>query len=105
MSSDEDGNPGNPGKYVTQRQCNVQFGKVDLALFGKDGRGGMVKDLSDIKHEVKDTAETVTTFLKNHTAEEKEKGRDWRLLVFTIVGSVISSVAASYLIWFLTRAL
>lgn len=104
MSSDKE-NPGNPGRFVSQRQCSAQFGKVDLALFGKDGRGGMVKDLSDIKHQVSETSKEVSTFLKNHKTEEKEKGRDWRLLGFAVLGSVVSGVVVSTVAFYLLKAL
>jgi hypothetical protein len=38
---------GNP--YVTGADCNLKHVKLDLALFGVDGRGGIVKDLQEIK--------------------------------------------------------
>jgi polygalacturonase len=43
-------NPGNPGKFVLQRDCRERHNKITLALFGADGRGGMVADISTIKN-------------------------------------------------------
>jgi hypothetical protein len=53
----------NPGKFVTAEQCNEKRtqdavstskwrNKIDLALWGSDGRGGMVKDIGDMKKDV-----------------------------------------------------
>lgn len=40
-------NPG-PG-YVRVEDCHERHERIELALFGKDGRGGMAKDITIIK--------------------------------------------------------
>ena len=37
------------GPFVRVEDCHERHEKVELALFGKDGRGGIVADLADIK--------------------------------------------------------
>lgn len=39
----------NPGVFVRVEDCRERHTKMDLALFGLDGRGGIVKDIQDIK--------------------------------------------------------
>lgn len=39
----------NPGRYVQVGDCRERHEKIELALWGKDGRGGMVKDIADVK--------------------------------------------------------
>lgn len=48
--------------------------KIEKALFGEDGRSGMVKDISDIKY---------------HVENGKQKGRDWKQLMITVGGGII----------------
>jgi len=36
-------------RFVLAEDCVKQHTRLELALFGKDGREGMVKDMSDIK--------------------------------------------------------
>lgn len=38
--------PSNPDHSYATRE---RLGKIELALFGENGRGGMVKDVNDIK--------------------------------------------------------
>lgn len=38
----------NPG-YVHVEDCKERHERIEMALFGKDGRGGIVADLADIK--------------------------------------------------------
>lgn len=44
MDDDDESNP-----YVKIGDCRDRHTKLDLALFGVDGRGGIVQDLAEIK--------------------------------------------------------
>jgi len=88
MSDEANDNPG-PARCVTAPECFQRHEKIDLALWGEDGRGGIVKDIGDIKN-------SISSFLKKE-AEEKTKGRDWRLLGFAILGSVLAGFAMAAL--------
>jgi hypothetical protein len=35
--------------YVTVADCQTRHTRLELALFGEDGRGGLVKDVQEIK--------------------------------------------------------
>jgi len=41
----------NPGSALSQKVASLERSthKVELALWGEDGRGGMVRDMADIK--------------------------------------------------------
>lgn len=84
---------------VTKDDCNRVHAKIDLALFGADGRGGMVKDVTDIRNFMKDQNQ----LNKNDKAEQEEenaetktKKHDYRSFLFAIVGGVIVA-AVNYL--------
>jgi len=80
---------------VTVAECFERHKKIDLALWGKDGRGGIVKDIGDIKNKL-------TSFLERE-AEAKTKGRDWRLLGFAILGSTITGIIIATVNYVLTH--
>lgn len=61
-----------------ERKNPVRFAKVELALFGVNGRGGIVKDIADIKAALKS--------VEDWRQQEEEKGRDWRGLALQIIG-------------------
>ena len=70
----------------------MKFGKVELALFGPDGRAGMVKDINDMKGVQREILKSLKSVEKQHNTEkteEKQKKRDWRALGYTILGGVI----------------
>ena len=94
----------NPG-FVTQSQCDTKYGKMNLALFGSDGRGGIVKDISDIKNQVASTSKEVTDFVKDHKEEMKTKGRDWRALGFTILASLVGGTTVGIILTLLRHFL
>lgn len=77
--------------YVTKAECAETSGQirdeisiVKKALVGEDLRGGLVKDVSDMKNDLKD--------MKKYINNQKTKGRDWRLFGFAILGSAVSGV-------------
>jgi len=94
MSEERNDNPGS-ARPVTAAECFQRHEKIDLALWGKDGRGGIVKDIGDIKNKVE--------ALLSREAETKTKGRDWRLLGFAILGSIITGVVLAGVNYVLTH--
>lgn len=48
--------------------------KIEMALFGEDGRHGIVKDIGDIKH---------------HVENNKTICRDWRTVAMTVGSGII----------------
>lgn len=80
-------------RFVLKSECDESMSQIRLALFGTDLRGGIVKDIGDIKNKL--------TVLLERDAETKTKKRDWRLLGFAVLGSVITGaimVAINYLV-------
>ena len=63
-------------EYVRVEECRQRHAKIELALFGPDGRGGMVKDIGDIKNTL------------NDQKQERELSRKWKA---TIYGTVITT--------------
>ena len=63
--------------HVLIRDCRDRHYIIQKALFGEDGRGGMVADIAEIK-----------SFVNG----QKTKGRDWRALGFAVLGSVVTGV-------------
>ena len=78
--------------YVLKNDCNRQHAKIDLALFGVDGREGMVKDITDIKNFMADQVclnkEERNTKQEEKT-EVKKRKRDYRSFVFAVLGGAI----------------
>lgn len=62
---------------MTVIACDKKHGKIDLALFGEDGRGGIVKDITDIK---------------NFMDDSKTKSKESRALVFSIIGGAATGL-------------
>jgi len=44
--------PKNPDGFVLKSDCDESMGLIRLALFGPDLRGGIVKDIGDIKSDM-----------------------------------------------------
>jgi len=82
-------------RRVTIAECLQRHEKIDLALWGSDGRGGIVKDIADIKNKLTD--------LLNRQSETKTKSRDWRLLGFAILGSTITGIIIAGINYVLTH--
>lgn len=76
-------NPG--GIYVARREFNKRFGKVELALFGVNGRGGMVKDISHLTHDMKEV-KNVLNAEKEIRKRKTELSNKWKI---TIYGSIV----------------
>ena len=98
MSDEETDNPG-PASSVTVAECFQRHEKIDLALFGKDGMGGMVKIIGDIKSKV----DALDKWRTDQETVTKTKGRDWRLLGFAVLGSVAAGLAMAAVNYFLTH--
>ena len=81
----------NPG-YVTRADCLRNHAKINLALFGHDGRGGIVKDISDMKADVK----TATKFINDQQKNQTEKKRDYRSFWYSVTGGLVV-IAVTYL--------
>lgn len=81
----------NPG-FVRVADCREIHNKINLALWGLDGRGGMVKDIGDIKNFMEQSG-------SEHTEEKKEKKegvKAWKAFAFSIIGGAIVA-AINYL--------
>jgi len=85
----------NATRRVTLGECLQRHEKIDLALFGPDGRGGIVKDIAEIKNKLAD--------LLDRQGETKTKKRDWRLLGFAILGSTITGLIIAAVNYVLTH--
>lgn len=82
----------NPDNLMTRAECRAISGKLELALFGKDGRGGMVKDIGDIRSDqriIKKSLKSIQKHRESQKVEEKEKKRDWRGLIYSVIGGAI----------------
>ena len=88
ISSETKDNPG----HVTLEACNLKHAKIDLALFGRDGRGGIVKDVSDIRSDQRIIKNSLKNIQRNRASdmeEEKKKKRDWRGFIYSVIGGLI----------------
>lgn len=65
------------------------------AIVGPDLRGGMAADITTMKGDII----LIKKYINGSENETKKKGRDWRLLGFSIIASIVSGltvVAVSY---------
>ncbi len=74
----------NPG-FVRVVDCRERHSKIELALFGEDLRGGMVKDIGDIKNYI----EQAGAEHKEEKKEKKEGIRAWKAVVLSIIGGAV----------------
>lgn len=72
-------------EFVLKEDCQKQHAKIDLALFGLDGRGGIVKDIAEIKAFMKDESEERSETKAVH----KEVKKEYRSLAFAIIGGLV----------------
>jgi len=70
-------NKANPGIFVKVEDCRDRHQKIEMAMFGEDGRGGMVKDIGDIK---------------NYMESHKESGRGWKQFGYTLLSGTIIAI-------------
>ena len=84
--------------FVTRAECSRISGEIKnelntikVALVGKDMRGGLLKDMRDMKSCVESLKRDIGS-VKDYIDDQKRKGRDWRLLGFAILGSAISGI-------------
>ena len=75
----------NPGFYVRVADCRDRHIKIENALFGGDGRGGMVKDIGDIKHFM----EQYGSEHKEEKLEKKESFSVRRAFFFSVLGAFV----------------
>jgi len=94
MSEKRKDNPGT-ARPVTVAECLQRHQKIESALWGSDGLGGIVGDIRDIKNKL-------TAFLERE-AETKTKKRDWRLLGFAVLGSILAGLTMAAVNYFLTH--
>jgi hypothetical protein len=87
-------------KYVTRAECFQISGRISSelaalkkALVGEDMRSGVVKDIADLKSDVKE--------IKSYIDNQKTKGRDWRLLGFSILASITGGTVVAIITHFL----
>jgi len=87
-------------KYVTRTECAQISGQISgelsilkKALVGEDMRSGVVKDIADLKNDVKG--------IKQYVNDEKTKGRDWRLLGFSLLASILGGTVVAVITYFL----
>jgi hypothetical protein len=80
-----------PDRYVLEEDCVKQHTRLELALFGQNGRAGMVKDVSDIKAFI-----GIQTKRNEEEAQDKKVKREsllrYKLVIvgfaFTLVGFI-----------------
>jgi hypothetical protein len=86
--------------YVTRVECTQVSGQIrselailKRAMVGEDLTGGIVKDMGELKNDVK--------AIKQYINTEENKGRDWRLLGFSILGSTVTGAIVIFIRFFL----
>jgi len=94
--------------FVTRAECSRISGEIKselntikVALVGKDMRGGLLKDMRDMKSSIESLKHDIGS-VKDYIDNQKRKGRDWRLLGFAILGSVISGIVIALLNYWLS---
>jgi hypothetical protein len=87
-------------QWVSRAECAQISGQISSelsvlrnALVGEDLRSGLVKDISDLKNDVKG--------IKQYVNDEKTKGRDWRLLGFSLLASILGGTVVAVITYFL----
>jgi hypothetical protein len=83
----------NPGTFVRLEDCREKHSKLDLALFGPDGRGGMVKDVGEVKNTLTNIQKTLSE-KKLEEKEERHTLRNWFLglasgAIIALIGYVL----------------
>ena len=82
----------NPG-FVRVADCREKHNKIELALFGEDLRGGMVKDIGDIKN-------FMEQYGTEHTEEKQQKKKGFdarRAFIYSILGGATVALLSYFL--------
>ena len=87
--------PDPPPLFVTQQDCTSKHAKIDLALFGSDGRGGMVADISQIKTYIA----TMQNQKQDQKKQEEKRVSARRIAVYTF----LSGAGIALLTWVLSQ--
>jgi len=69
-------------RYVLAEDCTKAHGRIDLALWGEDGREGMVRDINEIKDFMKEQ----TKYREEEKEAQKEKRKNLLKWKFAAVG-------------------
>jgi len=78
------------GQFVTAQDCRERHVPVTLALFGKDGRGGIVDDVRIIKVGM----QNVEKWIQNQENDKKQSRRDWKDVgLKLLVGAILALVS------------
>jgi hypothetical protein len=84
-----------PPLFVTQQDCTSRHAKIDLALFGADGRGGMVADIGQIKSYIA----TMQNQKQNEKKQEEKRVSARRIALYTF----LSGAGIALLTWALSQ--
>jgi len=98
MSDKPKDNPG-PARPITAAECFQRHEKIDRALWGADGLGGIVKDIGDIKNNIS----ALLAREAEAKTEAKTKGRDLRQFWFALLGSVTVGLVMAAVNYFLAH--
>lgn len=74
---------------------SIRVAKLELALFGANGRGGMVNQIQKMSNKITRIDDWRKDQVKKQQEKEheaKKKHRDWRGLFFSVLGSIIAGV-------------
>lgn len=90
------------GRFISREECakmHEQVGHdlkiIQKALVGEDLRGGLVKDVSDMK--------TSITSLSNKKDKDIDFTRSWKLAVLATVLSSVALLASEFIRWIFSR--
>lgn len=86
MSKDE---KDNPITFVRVEDCRERHGIIQRALFGDDMRGGIVKDIGDIKSDMRVVKDKI-----NNIKKEKWSARDKAIVIGAVSVAVIEGLFA-----------
>ena len=81
--------------YVLKANCQNKHEKIDLALWGIDGRGGMVNDIGRMAVKV----DSIIDHFNQEDAEKRKAKRDWRGFSYATIGGSIVAIVS----WLLTH--
>lgn len=80
-------------RFVSLQECNNRHGKIELALFGSNGRGGMVKDVASIKASLG----TCQKWIEEKKKEESEQEKGYRGFLYSLITGVVVGLIMYFL--------